>query len=343
MGTTQDGSQGSISRRENVRLTLAINDYDQVRDLVSGLVPVDGIDLTCLVLPVEETFFRFSNFREWHVSELSMGKYCSLRARGDDGIVAIPVFPSRVFRHSAIFVRAGSDVTSPSDLKGRRIGIPEWTQTATIYARGLLKHQYGVELGSVDWVQGGVQEPGRVEGIPVEVPPGISYTTVTDRTLTDLLLEGELDALITAHPPAEFERRTGRIERLVKDYRAVEEEYYRETGIFPIMHVVAVRADVYRDHPWALGSLYKAFELARRRSLARAVEANTSRFPVPWGFHHMEQVEAIMGKDPWPYGIERNRVTLDAFLQMAHEQGVCERRLVPEDLFPSEVQREFRI
>jgi len=331
------------SRRDNIRLTLAINDYDHTRDLVSGLVPVDGVDLTCLVLPVEEIFFRFANFREWHVSELSMGKYCSLRAGGDDSIVAIPVFPSRVFRHSALFVRYGSDVESPSDLKGRRIGIPEWTQTATIYARGLLASQYGVPLATVAWYQGGVNEPGREEGIPVALPPGISCTTVTDRTLTDMLIAGDLDALISARPPEEFERGTGRMVRLIEDYRLVEEDYFRDSGVFPIMHVVALRADVYREHPWVAMSLYKAFEEAKRRSLARVGNANTAQIPVPWGFEYLRRIQDLMGKDPWPYGVAPNRVTLDAFLEMAHQQGVCKRRLAPEELFPPEVQREFRI
>lgn len=338
-----DSGNWPISRRDNLRLTLAINDYDQTRDLVSGLVPVDGIDLTCLVLPVEETFFRFSNFREWHVSELSMGKYCSLRAGGDDSIVAIPVFPSRVFRHAALFVRAGSAVTSPSELKGRRVGIPEWTQTATVYARGLLADTYGVPITTVEWFQGGINEPGRVEGIPVELPAGVSCTAVPDRTLTELLIDGELDALITAHPPEEFEQGSGRLARLIANYREVEEEYFRRTGIFPIMHVIAVRADVYHEHPWVLMTLYKAFEQAKRRSLVRATDANTSKFPFPWGFEYVRRIQDLMGEDPWPYGVAPNRVTLDAFLEMAYRQGVCKRRLTPEELFPAEVQREFRI
>ena len=206
-----------------VPLTLAIHDYDHVRDLASGAVGVEGVALRCLHYPVEEIFFRFTRFREWDASELSLAKYCSLRAAGDRSLIAIPVFSSRAFRHSAIFVRADGPVDDPAALAGARIGVPEWTQTATVYGRGILAHEYGLALEEISWVQAGTNEPGRVEGVAVELPPGISLTAMPDATLDAMLLAGELDAVIAAHPPRSFGD-GGPIVRLFSDYRAVEEE-----------------------------------------------------------------------------------------------------------------------
>jgi 4,5-dihydroxyphthalate decarboxylase len=333
----------SINPRPRVRLTLAINDYDHVRDLVCGAVEVEGIDLTCMSFSVEETFFRFARYREWEISEFSLAKYCSIRASGDDSITAIPVFPSRSFRHSAIFVRADGPVDDPGALAGGRIGVPEWTQTATVYARGLLEHTYGIDLKAVSWFQGGTNEPGRVEGIELSPPAGFSITPVRDRSLNEMLVAGELDAVIAAHPPTEFKQRTGRVTRLFSDYRAVEEQYYRETGIFPIMHVVALRSDVLESYPWAAMNLYTAFREAKRRSLARAIDGNAPYYPIPWSPANAQRAEEIFGRDFWPYGIEENRTTLDAFLAFAYEQGACATRLSPEDLFVRQVSEEFRI
>jgi 4,5-dihydroxyphthalate decarboxylase len=329
------------SRRTNVRLTLAINDYDHVRDLVSGDVAVQGIDLTCLEFPVEEIFFRFARHREWDISEFSLAKYCSLRAAGDDAIVAIPVFPSRSFRHSAIFVAASGPVDDPVALAGGRIGVPEWTQTATVYARGLLEHEYEVSPRDVSWFQAGTNEPGRIEGIALTPPPGISLTAVPDKTLNDMLIAGELDAVIAAHPPHAFS--DGAIVRLFSDYRAVEEQYYAATGIFPIMHTVALRSELLVENPWIAGNLYSAFVEAKRRGLERALDSNAPRYPVPWSFANAGRAVDIFGDDFWPYGLEPNRATLQGFLDYAFEQGVVSRELSCEELFVPAVLEAFRI
>jgi 4,5-dihydroxyphthalate decarboxylase len=326
-----------------VPLTLAVHDYDHVRDLASGAVGVEGVTLRCLHYPVEEIFFRFTRFREWDVSELSLAKYASLRAAGDDSLVAIPVFTSRAFRHSAIFVRPDGPVDDPAALAGARIGVPEWTQTATVYARGVLAHEFGVALADVSWVQAGTNEPGRSEGVAVALPSGVSLTPMPEDTLNDLLLAGEIDALIAAHPPTEFERGSGRIVRLFSDHRAVEERSYCETGVFPIMHVVALRADLHARHPWIAMNLFNAFEAAKQRSLTRALDVNAPRFPVPWGPANAQRAQQLIGEDFWPYGIEANRRTLEGFLELAVEQGVCARRLTPEELFVSEVQQAYRV
>ncbi|HEY1597912.1 MAG TPA: hypothetical protein VGF74_21105 [Thermoleophilaceae bacterium] len=327
--------------RANLHLTLAIGDYDHVRDLVSGVVPVEGIDLTCMRFSVEETFFRFARFREWDISEFSLAKYCSLRAAGDDSLTAIPVFPSRAFRHAAIFVRAGGPVDDPKALAGGRIGVPEWTQTATVYARGALQHQYGLDLSEIEWFQGGTNEPGRIEGIKLDPPPGIRLTPVADRSLSEMLASGDLDAVIAAHAPDACA--SGQAVRLFSDARAEEEAYHRDTGVFPIMHVVALRGDVHETYPWAAMNLYTAFREAKRRSLERALDTNAPRYPIPWSPANAQRAQETFGPDFWPYGIEDNERTLDAFLEYAHEQGACAKRLTPDELFPDEVKAEFRI
>lgn len=324
-----------------LRLSLAISEYDHVRDLVSGALRAEGIELTPLALDVEEIFWRFSRFQEWDVSEMSLGAYVSARSHGDESMVAIPVFPSRVFRHSAFYVATGSDMERLEQLAGRRVGVPEWAQTACVYARGLLAEEAGVRLQDVEWYQGGVNQAGRVEKAQLELPEGVRLTVVADRTLEAMLLGGELDAVITARPPAAWP--AGGVRRLLPNARAQEESYWRRTGMFPIMHVVALRAEVVRAHPWVAMSLYKAFDEARRRGVERLFTMGASRIALPWAPDTAEGWRELFGGDYWPYGLEPNRPTLEAFLRYAHEQGVARRLLAPEELFPPSVLSVYRV
>jgi 4,5-dihydroxyphthalate decarboxylase len=314
-------------------LTLAVSRYDHVRDLVAGEVPTPGMSVTFLELGIPEIFGRFTAHREWQVSELGLGKFTSLVSQGDDSLIGIPVFPSRLFRQSAVYVRADSALTSLDQLAGLRVGIPEWAQTACIYARGALQHAYGVDLASVHWVQAGVNQAGRTEKVALDLPAGITVEPAPEDTLDGMLLEGRLDAVISAQPPESVVARTGRTRRLLADPRAVEEQYWRETGIFPIMHTVVIRRDVYDAHPWVAGNLLAAFEEAKRRSLQRLTESSSTRVAVPWINDAAEKAREIFGEDPWPYGLTRNRTTLEAFLGFAHEQGVLHRPVAPEELF----------
>jgi 4,5-dihydroxyphthalate decarboxylase len=324
-------------------LTIAINDYDHIRDLLTGRVEAEGIALTALNFEVEEIFFRFVRFREWDISEMSMGKYVSLRAGSDDSLTAIPVFPSRLFRHSGIYVRSDGAVRAPADLRGKRIGVPEWSQTAVIYMVGLLRREYGVALDDVDWVQAGVNEPGRPEKAALKLPDRMHITRVADKTLNGMLRAGELDAVMSAHPPESYERGEPWIRRLFEDHAPVELDYYRKTGIFPIMHTVAIRREVYDAHRWIAMNLLEAFEAAKRRSLARLREYNTARIPLPWLPARTKEIAAIFGADFWPYGVEPNRRTLEAFLDFAYEQGVCQRHLKVEELFAPETATRYRV
>ena len=328
---------------KKVALTAALADYDHVRDLALGRVQPDGIDLTCLTLPIDEIFFRFIVYREWEVSEISLGKYVALMAQGDESYWALPVFPSRMFRHSSIYVRKDGPVASTTDLVGRRVGIPEWAQTAAVYSRGFLQHQYGIDLASIQWVQAGVNQPGRIEKVDVDLPSGVKLSRVSDKSLNQMLLSGEIDAAMAARPPDAFVNGDARVRQLFGNYRQVEQDYYKQTGIFPIMHAVAVRRDVLHSHPWVPRNLYKAFDEAKRRSVARALEGTASLLPIPWGNAYAEETMQLLGKDYFPYGIEENRTTLAAFLRYAHEQGVCRRLLDVEELFPPQLHSTYRV
>lgn len=325
---------------EKVSLTLAIGDYDHTRDVATGRVPVQGASLNVLYLPPEEAFFRFTFFREWEVSEMSMGKYVSLRSQDDSSITAIPVFPSRVFRHSMIYVRKGGKINRPEQLKGKRIGVPEWAQTAVIYARGYLVHQAKVPLASVDWVQAGVNEAGRIEKVKLKLPKGVRLRPEPKHSLNEMLLAGDIDAVLSARPPRDF---GGGIQRLFPDYEAVEEAYFKKTGVFPIMHVIVIKSEVLERHPWLAMNLYKAFEEAKRRSVERLSDITASHAPLAWLAPYAERMKSLFGEDFWPYGLEKNRATLQAFIDFAFEQGVCHRRLALEELFPRQVLTSFKV
>lgn len=325
---------------ERLPLTLAIGDYDHTRDVATGQVPVQGVILNVLNLRPEEMFFRFTFFREWEVSEMSMGKYVALRSQNDEGISAIPVFPSRAFRHSMLYVLEGGKITRAAQLKGARIGVPEWAQTAAIYMRGYLHHQGGVPLESVDWVQAGVNEAGRVEKVELKLPRGVRLRVEPARSLNDMLLAGDIDAVLSARPP----RALGRgIRRLFPDYEPVEAAYFKETGIFPIMHVIAIKSNLLQRHPWLAMNLYKAFDEAKRRSLERLSDITAAHAPLAWLPSYAERMKTVFGEDFWPYGLEPNRTTLQAFVDFAYEQGVCHRRLELGELFPAQVLASFKV
>jgi len=311
-------------------LSFAIGPYDHTRDLRP-----EGIALTRLDLPIEEIFFRFTKFREWDVSEMSFGKIISLMTEAQPPIIALPVFVSRVFRHSAIYLADPKKIRTPKDLEGKRVGIPEWAQTAGIYVRGMLQHEYGVDLAKIDWRQAGVREAGRVEKVELRLPPGVKIKAMPEHTLAGLLAAGELDAAISARDPGG--------QRLFPNHRELEAEYFRKTGIFPIMHVVVLRREAYERDRWIAMNLFKAFEEAKDLALERIADIGASQVPLAWVADHARQWQAIAGQDFWPYGLERNRATLEAFLQYGFEQGISRRRLKVEELFAPETLERAKI
>ena len=326
-----------------IQLSIAISDYDHVRDLVSGRVRAEGIHLIPMELPVEEIFFRMFSFTEWDIAEFSMAKYVSLIGTGTAPFRAIPVFPSRVFRQSAFYVATGSSIRSPKDLAGKRVGIPEWAQTAGIYARAFLQHQCGVHLADIHWVQAGVNQAGRSEKVTLSLPSGVKIEQVRDRSLNELLLAGDLDGIISAREPTAFLARDPKIARLWPDYRSIEESYYRDTGVFPIMHVIVIKNEVLSRNPWIAMNLFRAFSDAKTNSLKRLSSIVNSSVAIPWMHQAYDHAKNIVGEDFWPYGIEGNQRTLEAFLQYCKEQGVTQRTVSIEELFPRELSRTFSV
>lgn len=322
---------------EQLRLTMAISEYDHVQDIVSGRIVPDGISLRCLNLILEEIFYRFIKFSEWDISEMSCGRYVSLLSNGDPAMVAIPVFPSRMHRFHSIFTRSDGP-NEIAQLRGLRVGIPEWAQTASIYFIGTLVHEFDISLDEIQWYQAGINQAGREELVEVNWPIGIGYMSRPDSTLDQLLLAGEIDAAFCPRPPNSFVNGDQRIRHLYTDYQQIEQEYWQRTGVFPIMHTVAVRRDVLLHNSWVARSLQSAFEEARDRSVERLFDPTVSRLPLPWAAEDAADVAHLFSGSYWPYGIDKNRKTLEVFLQYAHEQGVTRRRLSVEEMFPATEQ-----
>jgi 4,5-dihydroxyphthalate decarboxylase len=326
-----------------INLTLAIGDYEHVRDVTYGVVQPQGITLTPLVLPIEEIAFRQLKNFEFDIAETSFAKYISMVGAGDASIVGIPVYPARLFRHSAIYVRKDSGIRDAKGLEGRVVGIPEWAQTAGVYLRGLLSEYYGVALERIHWVQASVNEPGRAEKVKLKLPSTIHYESRPDKCLSDMLLSGEIDAALTARAPNSFLHGEKSVVRLFPDFRVEEEAYYQATGIFPIMHIVTLRRSLCEAYPWVAANMQKAFEHAKDAAIERLREMTTSRIPLPWGAVTAEQLSRQMGGDPWPYGVSANLKTLDAFCRFAHDQHLTPSRLTVEDIFPQEVIGKVKV
>lgn len=327
-----------------LRLTLSIWDYDRTRALADGSVQPDGIELNVLELPLEETFFRMSRFREFDVAELSMSSYTVLLNREPKPFIAIPVFPSRSFRHSSVFVSAKSGIREPKELIGKRIGTPEYQMTAPVWIRGILSDEYGVKPDGVEYWTGGEEETGRDEKIKLDLPANFRVRPIgPDQTLSGMIAAGEIDALHTARAPSTFYSRPDAVKRLFPDFVAVEREYYRRTRIFPIMHLVAIRRELYEANRWIAMSLYKAFIEAQRRTYLSLRETAAHKAMLPWLTAHVEEAVRELGEDWWQYGFAPNRHVLDTFLRYHHEQGLSKRRLKPEELFAPETLEAFKI
>lgn len=327
-----------------LRLTLACWDYDRTRALADGRVSPEGIDLNLIPLHVEETFFRMLRNREFDAAEMSLSSYSVSLMRDDPAFIAIPVFPSRFFRHSCIFVSAKSGIREPKDLVGKRFGVPEYQMTAPVWIRGILSDEYGVEPASVRYFTGGEEEPGRDEKLKLDLPPQFSVTPIgPGQTLSQMLADGEIDALHTARTPSTFYSRPDDVKRLFPDFVPVEKDYFRRTGIFPIMHVIALRRDVYEANRWIAQSLFKAFCEAQRVAYDNLAVTSAMISMLPWQVAAVEEARAELGDDWWPYGFAKNRAALDTFLRYHNEQGLSRRRLQPEELFAPETFEAFKI
>ncbi|MBV8645176.1 MAG: ABC transporter substrate-binding protein [Candidatus Eremiobacteraeota bacterium] len=325
-----------------LRLSLACWDYDRTRALADGRVQPDGIELIYQSLPVEETFFRQARHREFDVAEMSLSSYCVSKFLPDDPFVAIPVFPSRAFRHSIVYVNERSGIREPKDLIGKRFGTPEYQLTANVWIRGILSDEYGVPVDSVTYVTGGEETPGRPEKLKLELPPSIRVTPIgATQTLAAMLASGEIDAFHGPRKPSTHD--APGVRRLFPDYVADEKAYYARTGIFPIMHVVVIRRDVYERDRWVAMALYKAFAEAQRRTYDDFRQTAALKAMLPWAAAEAEATRALMGEDWWPYGLAGNEKTLATFARYSHEQGLSKRVLTPRDLFAPETLEAFTI
>jgi 4,5-dihydroxyphthalate decarboxylase len=327
-----------------LRLSLACWNYDRTRALADGTVQPDGIELNYLNLPVEETFFRMIRHREFDAAEMSLSSYTVSLFREPRPFVAIPVFPSRFFRHSCVFVNANAGIREPKDLAGKRVGTPEFQMTAPVWIRGILSEYYDVPVDSVTYFTGGEEEPGRSEKQKLDLPPNIRIQPIGEtQTLARMLAEGEIDALHTARMPSTFVTRPNDVRRLFVDFKQVEQQYFRDTRIFPIMHTVVIRRDVYEENRWVAQALYKAFVAAQQRTYEDLYVTAALKAMLPWLTAHVEETRALMGEDYWPYGLEPNRTTLSTFLRYHHECGLSKRLVEPEELFAPEAMETFKI
>lgn len=318
-------------------LTFACGDYDRTRALEEGTIRPDGIELTYLRLPVEETFFRMMRHREFEVAEMSLSSYVVSLQRDDPPFVALPVFTSRMFRHGGIYVNTDAGIERPEDLRGKLVGTPEFQLTAGVWIRGILADRHGLPVDAVRYVTGGQETPGRIEKAALDLGGRVDLGRIgPDQTLSAMLVEGEIAALYTPRIPAPFAAGDRRVRRLFPDAVAAEKDYYASTGIFPIMHVVAIRRDVYDRHRWVAQSLYKALLLAKQQAMATLYDSSALRVMLPWLNQDLEHAKALMGEDFWSYGLEANREVLATFLRYHHDQGLSRRLLSPEELFAPE-------
>lgn len=324
-----------------LQLTMAISHYDHCIDVVSGRVPIEGIELSCMELPLHDIFQRTVGWADFDIAEMSTAKYVSMRSQGDDRLIALPVFLSRVARHSAIYVRKDR-IKTAADFAGKRVGVPEWAQTAAVYGRGVMQHELGIDLTSVKWVQAGLEQAGRAEKVPLKLPKGLELTAIGDRSLTDLLDKGDLDAVVAAMPPKCFHTNPN-VVRFYDNWLEAEMDYARTKKILPIMHTLVVKKTVLDKAPWAAGNIFHAFDVARKNSLKRCNHEGATVVPIPWLSEAVAKAKAAMGGDMWPYGLEANRPTLEAFLQFAFEQGVCHKLMKPEDIFPPQTHHAVRV
>jgi hypothetical protein len=327
-----------------LNLTFACGDYDRTRALEDGTIRPSGIELNVLRLPVEETFFRMMRHEEFDVAEMSFSSYVVSLLRDDPPFVALPVYTSRMFRHGGIFTNRDAGIGEPSDLIGKTVGSPEYQLSACVWIRGILAEHHGVPVASVRYRTGGQETPGRIEKAALELPGNIEIKRIgPDQTLSQMLAEGEIDAIYSPRIPSPFTDGDARVRRLFPDVIAAETAYHRTTGIFPIMHVVVLRREVYEANRWVAQSLTKAFAQAKSLAYARFADSSALPFTLPWMTLQFEEARALLGEDFWSYGLQDNRADLEAFLRYHHEQGLSSRHVGAEELFAPESLESFII
>jgi 4,5-dihydroxyphthalate decarboxylase len=326
-----------------LQLSVAMGDYDRNRALFDGRVQIDGCDPVYMLLNPEEMFFRAMRSRDFDISELSFSSYLVKHSRGDCPYIAVPVFLSRAFRHTSIYVRKDR-IKRPQDLRGKRIGIPEYQLTAIVWARSILQDDYGISPEDVTWVRGGIDTPGRPEKIKLELPPGVKIESApADKTISDMLHEGGIDGFIAPRPPGGAAANNPDCGWLFDDPTAVAKDYYRRTGIFPIMHVVGIRKELAQQHRWLPAAVFKAFSESKARALELLADTSATKVTLPFVEEQLKAARETLGQDFWSYGVEKNRKTLQAFLHHHHAQGLSARKLALEEIFDPSTYESYSI
>jgi 4,5-dihydroxyphthalate decarboxylase len=326
-----------------LRLSVAVGEYDRTRALSDGSVAIDGVDPVIMNLSPEEIFFRAFRFAEFDICELSLSSFTVKTAAGDCPYVGVPAFLSRAFRHTSIYVRTDR-VKQPADLKGKRVGVSEYQLTANVWARALLEDEFGVTPADMQWVRGGLEEPGRIEKIPIKLPTDVHLEDApAGATLSDMLAEGKIDAFIGPRVPSCFQRGEPHVGWLFPDPAAAAAEYFSRTGIFPIMHIVGVRRTLVAQQPWLPAAVLKAFERAKAVALERLGDTSATKVTMPFVEEQLKRTRELMGSDFWSYGIAGNRRALETFLRHHHAQGLSARQLTVEELFHSTTFEAFKL
>ncbi len=327
----------------NLELSFAIGDYDRNRPLIDGAVTIDGVEPVFLRLTPEEIFFRAFRHQAFDVCELSFGSYVVSLDRGAPGYIAIPAYLSRAFRHSSILVRTDRGIDSAADLRGKRIGIAEYQLSANIWARGILEDEYGVKPSEITWVRGGMEVPGRPEKIRLTLPDDVTMEQApADRSLNDLLEAGEIDGFMGPRTLSCFDRGHPQMARLFAD-PAVATDYYRRTGVFPIMHLLGIRRELADRHPWLPNTLLKAFGKSKSVALEHLLDTSATKVTLPFVEEQLAAARALLGDDFWSYGVANNLPTLEAFLEYHHRQGLSSRRFAVEELFHPSTLESFSV
>jgi 4,5-dihydroxyphthalate decarboxylase len=325
-------------------LSIAVGDYDRVRPLVDGSVQIDGVDPVFMLLEPEEIFFRAFRHADFDICELSMSSFAVKTAVGDCPYVGVPVFPSRAFRHNSIYIRTDRGIATPQDLKGRRIGVPEYQVTANVWTRAMLEQEYGVKPSDVTWVRGGYEQAGRIEKIAVTLPADVRIEDAPHgMTISGLLVDGVIDAVIGPRAPSCFTAGHPHVAWLFSDPAAAGAAWYRKTGIFPIMHLLGVRRSLVERHPWLPAAVMKAFEQAKARALAKLRDVAATKVTLPFVEEQLLAARRLMGEDFWPYGLDANRHVLEVFLCRHRTEGLSSRLLSPEALFHPSTHETYRL
>jgi 4,5-dihydroxyphthalate decarboxylase len=326
-----------------LKLSVAIGNYDRARALFDGSVQIDGVEPIFMQLPPEEIFFRAFRTADFDICELSMSSFTVKTAAGDCPYVGVPAFVSRAFRHNSIYVRTDR-IKDPADLKGKRVGLPEYQLTACVWARAILEDDHGVKPSDVVWVRGGIDDPSRPEKITIKLPAGVRLENAPEgKTISQLLESGEIDAFIAPRAPRLAGKHNPKIGWLFPDPIAAGRDYYKRTGIFPIMHVTGVRRSLVERHPWLPAAVLKALEAAKAKCLDELEDTATTKCTLPFVDEQLRAARALMGHDFWPYGLAPNRKVLETFLRHHHSEGLSTRLVTPEELFHPSTHETFTI